>query len=220
MPRKATYNHPSASGWGGKNELGGHCLPSVSPRSSLSEADEAFFEMVFTRHTRNTHTHRVNVGTCIIDLRSPLQQTPTVIKKRPFCFISPLHCAYQLICIISSVWCCPRKQLPLWFLLLGILSYFVVSLSAAPNAGAPHHRCILNSSRSGASARFCRRVSALLLIVSMIKSSEVDSLVLVQDGVNAGDPASAGEAGAASFSFTYTHTHTCWSDSMWLGHVW
>lgn len=100
----------------------------------------------------HTLTHRVNVRTCIIDLRSPLQQTPTVIKKRPFCFISPLHHAYQLICIITNIWCRPRKRLPLWFPLLGILSHFAVSLSAAPRAGAPHRRCILNSNRSGASA--------------------------------------------------------------------
>lgn len=81
---------------------------------------------------QRTHTHtltqNVNVTTCIIDLRSQLQQTPTVIKKRLFCFISPLRFPYQLICIINSGWRCPRKQLPLWFLLLGILSYFRVSM--------------------------------------------------------------------------------------------
>ena len=41
-------------------------------------------------HT-HTHTHSrraLNVTTCIIDRRSQLQQTPTVIKKRLLCFIS------------------------------------------------------------------------------------------------------------------------------------
>lgn len=141
--------------------------------------------MMFTLHVHNTHTHthRVNVRTCIIDLRLPLQQAPTVIKKRPFCFISPLHHAYRLICIISSIWCRPRKRLPLWFPLLGILSHFVVSLSAAPHAGAPHRRRILNWNRSSASAESCKTIRALLPIVSTILSFDVDSLV--PGGVNA-----------------------------------
>lgn len=87
------------------------------------------------------HTQNVNVTTCIIDLRSQLQQTPAVIKKKLFCFIGPLRFSYQLICIINSVWC-PHKQPPLWFLLLGILSYFLLSLTAA--AGVPQVCCIPN----------------------------------------------------------------------------
>lgn len=132
---------------------------------------------VYFARAQHTHTHRVNVRTCIIDVRLPLQQAPTVIKKRPFCFISPLHHAYRLICIISSIWCRPRKRLPLWFPLLGILPHFVVSLSAAPHAGAPHRRRILNWSRSGASAESCNTIRAFLPIVSALLSFDVDSLV-------------------------------------------
>lgn len=108
-------------------------LLSVFLWSSLPpQADKAFFKSVYSVLVRtHAHTQNMNVTTCIIDLRSQLQQTPSVIKKRLFCFISPLRFPYQLICIINSGWRCPREQLAMWFLLLGILSYFVESLKTS-----------------------------------------------------------------------------------------
>lgn len=169
MPRKSAYHNPPAwvlgerKGWRGRCD----CHPSFHDHLCRHKLTRRSLRWCLLC-TCTTHTHRVNVRTCIIDLRLPLQQSPTVIKKRPFCFISPLHHAYRLICIISSIWCRPRKRLPLWFPLLGILSHFVVSLSAAPHAGAPHRRRILHWNRSGASAESCETRRAYLPMVSTI----------------------------------------------------
>lgn len=120
-----------------------HCHHELTRRSLI----RCLLRVVLQRTHTHTHAQKMNVTTCIIDLRSQLQQTPAVIKKRLFCFISPLRFPYQLICIINSVWRCPRKPT-------------AAVISAAWNSCRLHSVTATLNAASG--ALYCRHIQQLM----------------------------------------------------------
>lgn len=111
-------------------------------RSHMSACGQANDRGQSRDHRQSSYNHRheltgrslgqclrrenMNVTACR-DLRSQLQQNTSAILKKCFCFISPPCISYHLICIINRAWRCPHVQPLQWFLLLGFLSWSMIT---------------------------------------------------------------------------------------------